>query len=402
MTANTFARSGKPFLNSYTASTSLDSDLSDIFIPRDVFSDGGLWLWGSNSRGELGDNTIASKSSPVQTITGGNVWKQIANGGQHTLAIKTDGRLWAWGYNNRGQLGTNNVTNRSSPVQTITGGTNWKQVDCGSTGHSAAIKTDGTLWLWGYNNQGQLGDNTRTSRSSPVQAITGGANWKQVSLGGAGSFTAATKTDGTLWTWGYNLYGQLGTNNVTRRSSPVQTVSGGTNWYRVASGGYHIAAIKTDGTLWTWGLNSAGQLGTNDITRRSSPVQTVSGGTNWRVVACGVLNTAAIKTDGTLWMWGSNNYGELGNNTITSRSSPTQTISGGTNWKQLSCGDYHTLAIKTDGTLWVWGNNGSGRLGDNTSTRRSSPVQTIMGGTNWKQVDGSSSSSAAIKDDSIF
>ena len=305
--------------------------------------------------------------------------------------------LWTWGINANGQLGDNSLTNRSSPVQTIAGGTNWKQIACGY--HTAAVKTDGTLWTWGYNNLGQLGDNTRTQKSSPVQTIAGGTNWKQVTCGQY--HTVAIKTDGTLWTWGINTYGQLGDNSITQKSSPVQTIAGGTNWKQVACGHYYTAAIKTDGTLWTWGRNQFGELGDNSATHKSSPVQTIAGGTNWKQVACGYKHTAAVKTDGTLWCCGYNGYGQLGDNSATRKSSPVQTIAGGANWKQVACGGYHTAAVKTDGTLWTWGINGFGQLGDNSITQKSSPVQTIAGGTNWKQVACGYRQTAAIAEDDI-
>jgi alpha-tubulin suppressor-like RCC1 family protein len=328
----------------------------------------------------------------VQTIAGGTNWQHVVTGAYHIAAIKTDGTLWTWGNNSNGQLGDNTSIAKSSPVQTIAGGTNWKQL--AGAHHIAAIKTDGTLWLWGGNSSGQLGDNTATPKSSPVQTISGGTNWKQVACGT--SHTAAIKTDGTLWTWGWNPFGQLGDNTTTDKSSPVQTIAGGTNWQHVVTGAYHIAAIKTDGTLWTWGYNNYGQLGNNTATPKSSPVQTISGGTNWKQVAGGVYQTAAIKTDGTLWSWGRNDYGQLGDNTNANKSSPVQTIAAGTNWKLVAGGWYHTAAIKTDGTLWTWGNNPSGGLGDNTTTSKSSPVQTISGGTNWKQLAGGAQHTAAI------
>jgi len=368
----------------------------------DTFKQAGLWVWGRNTEGQLGDNTTTNRSSPVQTISAGTNWKQVAGGFRHTVAIKTDGTLWSWGLNSWGQLGDNSTTNRSSPVQTVSAGTNWKQV-AGGLNHTAAIKTDGTLWLWGRNSYyGQLGDNTTTHRSSPVQTVSGGTNWKLVA--GGFYYTAAIKTDGTLWLWGDNFYGQLGDNTTTHRSSPVQTVSGGTNWKLIACGLEVTAAIKTDGTLWTWGYNLVGALGDNTTTNRSSPVQTISGGTNWKQVACGFYHTAAIKTDGTLWSWGYNSYGQLGDNTTTSRSSPVQTVSAGTNWKQVAGsvggGGNHTAAIKTDGTLWTWGRNSYGQLGDNNTINRSSPVQTVSAGTNWKQVACGLLHTAAIRDDS--
>jgi alpha-tubulin suppressor-like RCC1 family protein len=380
-----------------TGFISTDVDLNSILIPKDMFAEGGLWNWGANGLGTLGTNDITDRSSPIQTVAGGINWKQVSSGYFYAGAIKTDGTLWTWGYNANGELGTNNTTNRSSPIQTVSAGTNWKQVSCYDS-HIGAIKTDGTLWLWGNNNNGQLGVNDRTNRSSPIQTVSSGANWKQVSCGG--SHTGAIKTDGTLWMWGYNNYGQLGVNDQTYRSSPIQTVSGGNNWKQVVCASLHTGAIKTDGTLWTWGQNASGQLGVNDITHRSSPIQTVSAGTNWKQVSGGVSHTGAIKTDGTLWMWGSNDFGQLGVNDRTNRSSPVQTVSGGNNWKQVSCGSsYHTGAIKTDGTLWMWGSNQNGYLGTNDVTNRSSPVQTVAGGTNWKQVACGANASIACKDD---
>jgi alpha-tubulin suppressor-like RCC1 family protein len=360
----------------------------------DRYATGGLWLCGYNRWGQLGNNTTISKSSPIQTIAGGTNWKQVACGYKHLAAIKTDGTLWAWGLNSSGQLGDNTTADKFSPVQTITGGTNWKQVTGGY--HTAAIKTDGTLWTWGYNYYGQLGDSTAVTKSSPVQTIAGGTNWKQVA--GGEMHTAAIKTDGTLWAWGLNSSGQLGDNTTVSKSSPVQTIAGGTNWKQVAAGYSHTTAIKTDGTLWNWGRNNNGQLGDSTTTSKSSPVQTIAGGTDWKQVACGYYHTTAIKTDGTLWTWGNNNNGQLGDSTLgILKSSPVQTIAGGTNWKQVAAGYNHTTAIKTDGTLWTWGNNNNGQLGDSTISHRSSPIQTIAGGTNWKQVAGGGIHTAALQ-----
>jgi alpha-tubulin suppressor-like RCC1 family protein len=373
-----------------------NADFSDVFIPVSAFAQGQLWLSGQASSGQLGDNTLVIKSSPVQTISGGINWKQVSAGFNYNAAIKTDGTLWLWGSNTAGELGDNTVVSKSSPVQTVSAGTNWEQV-CGGNSITTAIKSDGTLWTWGNGANGNLGDNTVVSKSSPVQTIAGGTNWKQV------SFQSAIKTDGTLWTWGQNTTGRLGDNTTVNKSSPVQTIAGGTNWKQVSANSVNVAAIKTDGTLWIWGYNAAGQLGDQTIADRTSPIQTVSGGTNWKQISffasLTVTNiyTAAIKTDGTLWTWGINTSGNLGDNTIVSKSSPVQTIAGGTNWKQVSAGTSFSGAIKTDGTLWLWGNNINGQLGNNSNTNVSSPIQTIAGGTNWIQVSVSSNTTMAAQ-----
>jgi alpha-tubulin suppressor-like RCC1 family protein len=365
-----------------------------------------LWVWGDSSSGQLGINlagTTNSRSTPVTTSAGGANWKQVDTSRFLTAAIKTDGTLWIWGVNNNARLGINNNTTSPicTPVTTFAGGTNWKQVACGNN-HMAAIKTDGTLWVWGLNTSGQLGINNTTSPiCTPVTTFSGGNNWKQVACGQ--NLIAAIKTDGTLWTWGNNTSGSLGINDASNRTTPVTTFLGGTNWKQVSAGGKgttssNVAAIKTDGTLWVWGLNgTSGALGINAAGSRSTPVTTFAGGTNWKQVACDNFHVTAIKTDGTLWTWGDNANGQLGINNAVDRSTPVTTFAGGTNWKQVDCGDFNTSAIKTDGTLWTWGSNASGALGINDAVARSIPVTTFAGGTNWKQVACGTNITVAIK-----
>ena len=366
-------------------------DLDTVLVPRSFFNQSVLWGWGSNYYGQLGTGTIGDTYySPVQTSSGGINWKQSSAGFEFSGSVKDDGTLWMWGRNNYGQLGASSGTNQSSPIQTSSGGTNWKSVSC-STGNglatdkfTTAIKSDGTLWCWGRNTQGQLGDNSVTQRANPTQTISGGPSWFNVSAGGL--HTLATKTDGTLWVWGGNNYGQLGTNSTIKVSSPNQVIGGGTNWNQIAAGAFTSAAIKTDGTLWVWGRNSSGDLGNNTTINQSSPVQTIASGTNWSSISNGNSFMLSIKTDGTLWGWGRNDNGQLGDNTTINSSSPVQTVSGGTGWRQASAGYNFTGAIKTDGTLWMWGTGGSGELGNNSNISRSSPVQTIASGTNWSSI----------------
>jgi alpha-tubulin suppressor-like RCC1 family protein len=350
-----------------------------------------LWVWGAN--GLLGNNS-GGRSTPVTTFAGGTNWKQVS-AGDHTFAIKTDGTLWGWGGNDRGNLGINAVANKNTPVTTFAGGTDWKSVSCGRK-HTTAIKTDGSLWTWGVNGQGELGINDNINRSTPVTTFIGGNNWKQVSANGYR--TAAIKTDGSLWTWGDGRQGMLGNNATTNRSTPVTTFIGGNTWKSVAGGTLHTAAIKTDGSLWVWGYNNVGQLGINNTDqRREIPVTTFSGGTTWKSVVCVGYHTVAIKTDGSLWVWGYNNVGQLGINNTTNRLTPVTTFAGGNNWKQVSANGHHTAAIKTDGSLWTWGLNNTGQLGNFADTTRSTPVTTFAGGNNWKQVDAGTSHTAAIK-----
>lgn len=313
-----------------------------------IKNDGTLWLWGSsNTYGVLGNGTTAGNYSPVQTSKGGTDWKQVSVSHYGTNAIKTDGSLWSWGYATNGADGTGNGSNKSTPVQIGTNKT-WRQVSQGG-GMSGAIADDGTLWVWGRNGYDGIGDGSAGQvRSTPVQIGTD-TNWKQLSM--TSQHGAAVKTDGTLWLWGYNYHGQLGINNTASRSTPVQTVAAGTNWKKIAVGQHYSAAIKTDGTLWTWGANSYGQLGVGDTNKRSSPTQVAGGGTNWLTVSLrwigGWSHPTAIKTDGTLWNWGNNMWGQLGTGDTDVRYTPTQVAVGGNNWKQIATG-YRTAVLLRD------------------------------------------------------
>jgi len=374
-----------------------EGDLEEYFVDEyfliDQYVGDTLWTWGRNDWGQLGINisggTTNNRTTPVTTFAGGTNWCKITGGADHYACIKSDGTLWLWGDNQAAQLGINNTTNKNTPVTTFAGGNNWKQVHCGGN-YTAAIKTDGTLWTWGRNAYGALGINNTSNRSTPVTTFAGGTNWKQVS--GGNFMTAAIKTDGTLWTWGDNLRGQLGINNTTDKLTPVTTFAGGNNWKSVGCGVNFVNAIKTDGTLWVWGGNTYGQLGINvsgTTTNRITPVTTFAGGNNWKNQASSggpQEVSAVIKTDGTLWVWGRNQYGQLGINNTTNKSTPVTTFAGGTNWKYVDCGYRHSGGVKTDGTLWVWGFGGYGHLGTNNTSNRTTPVTTFAGGNDWKTI----------------
>lgn len=337
-----------------------------------------LWMWGQNSLGDLGLNDTVNKSSPVQVGALTN-WLVMALTNRSTLAIKTDGTLWSWGRNDYGQLGQNiaSTVNISSPVQ-VGSGTTWSKV-AGGWRHVLATKTDGTLWSWGANDYGQLGQNIATTinRSSPVQvgALT---TWLNVACGWYHSI--AIKTDGTLWTWGYNTYGALGINvGIGNYSSPKQ-VGALTTWASASGGIEFTAAIKTDGTLWSWGRNQNGQLGQNIAYNisRSSPVQ-IGAQTYWAYVSCMEAAVAATTTNNYLFTWGRNSQGQLGDDTsgpYASKSSPSAV--GSAVWSRVSVNsisEASCIATRTDGTLWTWGYNNPGQLGLGNITNYSSPKQ---------------------------
>ena len=350
-----------------------------------------LLAWGGNAYGQLGLGNITSYSSPKQVgslIT----WSSLmTNGyGAFSIATKTDGTLWSWGVNTFGTLGLGNTTRYSSPKQ-VGALTNWLQVASG--GYAVlAVKTDGTLWGWGSPSiYGSLGLNNLSYYSSPKQ-IGSLTDWQSVSSAYYYS-TAAIKTDGTLWTWGYNGFGQLGLGNTTNYSSPKQ-VGSLTNWATVSAGYNQILAVKTDGTLWAWGNNTNGKLGDATTVSKSSPIQ-IGALTNWLNVSAGYMSLA-LKTNNTLWSWGYNASGDLGLGNTTNYSSPKQ-VGSLTNWSKIAANNLGggNLAIKTDGTLWGWGVNGNGQLGLGNRTYYSSPKQ-VGSLTTWLTVYSGRYSTLAV------
>jgi alpha-tubulin suppressor-like RCC1 family protein len=337
----------------------------------------GFWAWGGNLFGTLGLNQapgiLGGTSSPIQVGTDLNWGKYNSNNEGTCSSTKTDGTLWAWGGNSHGQMGNNENNNQySSPVQVGTD-TTWSNVNT-IGGGSGAIKTDATLWVWGTNGYGELGLNQPTNAhlSSPAQVP---GSWSMYSRGPVGSF--GVKTDGTLWSWGNNTIGELGLNNKTSYSSPKQ-IGTDTDWAYFNTGNVRGGfAIKTDGTLWSWGSNS-GALGHNNRTGYSSPRQ-VGTNTTWSEISGGGQTVVGTKTDGTMWVWGPQQQGSLGLNDQVDRSSPVQ-MGTGTDWRKGMIGYYSGYATKTDGTLWAWGQN-SGYTLTTQTTQYSSPIQ--IPGTDW-------------------
>lgn len=350
------------------------------------FENSEAWAVGSSLYGQLGDGTTVSKSSPVSVLNSSRVpWKSITTGLDHVAAIRVNGTAWCWGDGTLGLLGNGSTLNRSSPVSVV-GGLLWRSIaGAGSTTHG--IAQNGSWYSWGSGALGALGSNATANRSSPVTVSGGGVNW--LSVFGTANGASALQSDGTIWSTGVNSSGTIGDGTTTNRSSPVSVVGGG-NWVKLATSSgapNHVLALKNDGVLWAWGQNINGALGDGTTVNKSSPVSVRGGFTDWRSACAGRLTSAAIRQNGTLWTWGYNGFGQLGDGTTVNKSSPVSVAGGGTTWLRASIGELHAAAIKTDGTLWTWGDNSlAGQLGNNSTVSRSSPNTIAYSGISWISV----------------
>jgi len=333
-------------------------------------SDGTVWAWGLNVWGQLGDGTTTNHRTPVQ-VSGLTRVTAIAAGMSHTVALKSDGTVWAWGANSFGQLGNGTTTNSRVPVK-VSGLSDVSSIAVGEV-HNIVLKKDGTVWTWGSNSCGELGNGTEgllSNKTTPIQV----PNLTDVlAIAAGGAHSVVLKNNGKVWAWGMNYYRQLGDGTYIDRSTPIQ-VQNLNDVSAITAGSKHTVAQKSDGTVWAWGDNSNRQLGDGSTTERRTLVQ-VFGLSNITSISAGEDHTVALKQDGTAWAWGSHWGGTESDN-----GSPAQII-GLSIVTSIASGKYtNTLAVKSDGTVWAWGSNNYGQLGDETLTVSYRPIQVL--GTN--------------------
>jgi alpha-tubulin suppressor-like RCC1 family protein len=357
-------------------------------------SPGDLWAWGSNLAGQLGDRSTRDSSLP---IANSGLQQVIAAGAgsAHSVALTADGAVWAWGYNRNGELGAATTVRCVTEVERpcgltplrVNGLPSVSDISVGAY-HTLARTPDGQLWVWGFDAYGQRG-NAACSGLAPCVIQP---PWQSpvVNMAAGHLHNLVLLADGTVWAWGANHYGQLdapsgGTCQFgqTACRTPLQ-VPELSDIVAIAAGGAdqsdHNLALKGDGTVWAWGANDAGQLGVpathtciNNIACNPQPAQ-VPGLTQVVALAAGTDHSLALKSDGTVWAWGANNAGQLGDGTLASSSIPVQ-VRGLNGVIALAAGFEHSLALKSDGTVWAWGANNAGQLGDGSLTRHTTPVQ---------------------------
>lgn len=351
---------------------------------------GTIWTAIAEGVGVKSDGTLWSlpadtESAPSQIGTSAN-WLKVDGGpwqytGQrHSLALKTNGTLWARGRNHQGQLGDGTTTNQSNYIPIGTD-TDWVEISAG-TGFSMARKSDGSIWAWGGNTYGQLGDGTTGNRLVPGRIGTD-SDWVAISAGS--SHGLAIKQNGTLWTWG-QIAG-----DGTAVTAPIQM--GSMKWSVISAGLSHSVALGQDGSLWHWGGEAFGSFRPEMVKTPLIPIHPMP----WQQVSAGSSFSLARKLDGTIWSRGDNTFGQLGNGTTTPNSD-FQTIGTDNDWIDVSGGDQHALAVKSDGTLWSWGTNSEGQLGDGTKNSLLAPSQ-VGSGQDWTRVWGAASCSIAQKTD---
>ena len=361
-------------------------------------SDGTVWTWGANADGKLGigDTTTLRILVPVEVHGMGNISylnsiKAIMGGEEHNVALNADGTVWSWGWNAIGQLGNGTTNDAATPVQTgltaIPPLTSVTRLG-GRPYFTLAVKADGTVWGWGMNRYGQMGNGTSgmVPVTIPVQVNNSGPggiinNPIEVTCGY--TYGAALALNGTVWTWGTGSFGQLGAGPRITSYMPVQ-VTGLSNVTAISSGWAHMLALKSDGTVWSWGLNAHGEVGDGTAMNRSNAVQVLNV-SNIVAVSGGDDHSSALAADGTVWKWGQNDVGELGNGTTNNLANPVPAKilvdafgAPFTNIVMVSARDYHNIAVKADGSVWMWGANDQGQCGVGTTNNVYQPA-TVVG-----------------------
>jgi alpha-tubulin suppressor-like RCC1 family protein len=381
-------------LLSWAAWTAVDAGAAGTFATASSWA-GPMDIWGWGAGGRTGVLMPVSSTTSAWRMPGPERWSSVSSAPTFACGITTGAALLCWGTNGSGQLGTGDTASTWEPAA-VTGGLTWSAVSTGYVDTCAIRASDATLWCWGDNGHGQVGNGTTgASVTSPTPVTTSGTStWASVTLGE--NFACGLKTDHTLWCWGLGAFGQLGVGDAAGRTVPTQV--GAASWAAVSAGRYGACGIATsDSSLWCWGNGASGQLGNGDTADQVVPVP-VSGGGTWTAVVKGQGSVCARRTDATVWCWGDNGQGELGDGTTTERHTPVQEATGSTTWTTLTAMEHGFCATRVGGQLSCWGRNAEGELGDGTTTERTSPVSSGTA-TDWSVLSGGAQALCGVRSD---
>lgn len=335
-----------------------------------VASDGSVWAWGSNGVGELADGTAAISNRPVEVrVPNGAV--AVSAGRYHALALAGDGSVWAWGNNSHGGLGNGSRRDSALPQRVVA--LPAVSAIAGGNGFSLALEQNGTVWSWGYGDEGQLGNGQAGAQLTP-KALTTISGVTQLSA--HYRHALGLRQDGSVWAWGTNDYGQLGDGTSANRSTPTLVPGLAYEMIAVAAGTFHSLALDRSGNVWAWGYNAVGQLGDGTEVDRLTPARVV-GLSDVVAISAGENTSYAITRDGLVWAWGYNPEGELGTGSARVNSDYPRPIEGFVDFRGIAGGVGSAVALRADGTVWSWGRNFEGQLGDATFAQRNAPVLTV-------------------------
>jgi alpha-tubulin suppressor-like RCC1 family protein len=341
---------------------------------------GKLWAWGSNQSGQVGDNSLIAKCTPTAIAGAAKTFCEISTGGAnaaaaHALAIDKYGRVWAWGANTTGQIGDNSTVSKLTPVSVLGSAKTFCRIDSGNV-HSLAIDKNGRVWSWGGNvfgrfPGGQLGDGTINSRLTPVSVIGQVKTFCRIAAGDA--FSLAIDKNGKPWAWGFARGGKLGDNLSGDKCTPVAVCTDKT--FCLISAYPHSLAIDKNGQAWAWGVNLYGQLGDNSTISKNIPVSVAGLPKTFCQISAGSNHSLAIDKNGKIWAWGNNTCGELGDGTTNSKITPVAVIGQPRTFCKINSGLFLSLAIDKHGGAWAWGFNDNGELGIGSTISSLTPVR---------------------------
>jgi alpha-tubulin suppressor-like RCC1 family protein len=367
---------------------------SGYFHSAAIDKNGRAWAWGSSANGRLGDNSSGNKCYPVLVAGQVKTFCEISALGGHTLAIDKNGRAWAWGLNQHGQVGVNSIGDRSTPVSVLGAVKTFCAISAGDI-HSLAIDKNGRAWAWGNNSQGRLGDNSTVSKLTPVSVLGAVKTFCKITAGGFHS--AAIDKNGRAWCWGDNSIGQLGDNSLVTKTTPVSLLGAVKTFCAISAGEAHTLAIDKNGRAWGWGSGANGRIGDNSFTSRLTPVSVLGSVKTFCAIDAGAGFSVAIDKNGRVWAWGDNSNGQLGNNSrAICKITPVSIAGVVKTFCEISGGVTHTIAIDKNGRAWGWGQGASGQLGNNGGSQQNTPISVLGAVKTFCRISAGNSYSVAI------